>query len=336
MTDDNRDFEGNTINRLTDDSFSNVGFYLQDEWTATPLLSVIAGGRVDKSSELDDAIFSPRLAVAYEATPNLKLRASVATGFRAPEVFDEDLHVDILGGEQVRIRNDADLKEEKSITGMAGLEWRNDPVKPTWGFDITASLTDIDDTFLLGPNQTDPVTGDLYQVRSNASGSKVQGVEANWVYQPQKEFRFELGASYYRSRYDEAEDIFDDTEEGGTTIISTRDYLITPKWSGVGQVVWTPIDEVNVFLGAKYIGGMDALNNRLGELRHTSDFWVVDFGFTRHFELRGRHHLDVSLGVKNIFDERQKDLEVGADRDNDYVYGPRFARSFFVTAKYSF
>jgi len=336
VTDDNRDFLGNTITRLVNDSFSNVGFYVQDEWTATPTLSVVIGGRVDKSSELDDAIFSPRAAIAYEATPTLKLRASIATGFRAPEVFDEDLHVDTLGADQVRIRNDADLKEEKTITGMVGLEWRNDPANATWGFDLTASLTEIDDTFLLGPILTDGMTGDLYQVRSNASGSRIEGVEANWVYMPNSQFRVEAGAAFYRSRYEEPEDIFDDTDDGGTTIISTRDYLITPKWSGVAQAIWTPMPEFNVFLGVKYVGRMDALNNRLAELRRTPDFWVVDLGLTRHFELGGKHHLDVSLGVKNLFDERQKDLERGADRDNDYVYGPRFARSFFITAKYLF
>ncbi|KXU37366.1 TonB-dependent receptor [Cephaloticoccus capnophilus] len=335
VRDYNRDFLGKTLATFVDDSFSNVGFYLQDEWTATPTLSVVLGGRVDKSSELDDAIFSPRVALAYEATPTLKLRASVATGFRAPGVFDEDLHVDTLGADQIRIRNDAALKEEQTITGMVGLEWRNDPANATWGFDVTASLTDIDDTFLLGPTLTDPVTGDLYQVRSNASGSRVEGVEANWVYIPNSQLRFELGAAYFQSRYDEAEDIFDDTDVGGTTIISTRDYLITPEWSGVAQAIWTPMPEFNVFLGVKYVGAMDALHNRLGELRRTPDFWVVDFGFTRHFDT-GKHHIDVTLGVKNLFDERQKDLERGADRDNDYVYGPRFARSFFITAKYLF
>jgi outer membrane receptor for ferrienterochelin and colicins len=64
-------------------------------------------------------------------------------------------------------------------------------------------------------------------------------------------------------------------------------------------------------------------------------FHVVDVGFTRHLWL-GARHVDLSFGVKNLFDRRQRDLEVGANRDSDYVYGPRFARSVYASLRYEF
>lgn len=332
--DENRNFLGRTLRITADDSYSNVGFYVQDEWTVTPALDLVWGGRIDKSSKLDDAIFSPRIAAAFEATETVKLRAGIATGFRAPEIFSEDLHVDTLGAEQVRIRNVPGLTEESAVTYTAGFEWRNNPTTPKWAFDATVSLTDIKDTFLVGEILT-ATDGSLYQERSNASGSRIEGFETNLVVAPSRELRLTAGVAYYRSRYDRAEVVFDDTADGGTTVIATRDYLKTPTWSGVVQSVWTPHEQLQAFVGLKYTGRMNALNNNAGALNSTPDFWVVDCGFTRHFGLGGRH-LDLSVGVKNLFDERQRDLEIGASRDSDYVYGPRFARSFYGTLKYEF
>jgi outer membrane receptor for ferrienterochelin and colicins len=75
-------------------------------------------------------VFSPRIALAWQATPNLKWRAGIATGFRAPEIFVEDVHVDTLGGEQVRVRNTDGLKEERALTTLFGFDWRSDPANP--------------------------------------------------------------------------------------------------------------------------------------------------------------------------------------------------------------
>ncbi len=91
-----------------------------------------------------------------------------------------------------------------------------------------------------------------------------------------------------------------------------------------------------MFAALKTTGPMDVVNNNSGTLRRTPVFHVVDLGFTRHFSLPGGRHLDWSLGVKNLFDERQRDLESGAGRDSDYVYGPRFARSFYTQVRHEF
>ncbi|OAM90448.1 TonB-dependent receptor [Termitidicoccus mucosus] len=335
VLDQNRDFAGALRRTTADDTFSNTGVYVQDEWAVSPALDLVLGGRIDKSSTLENPILSPRIAAAWSATETLKLQAGVTTGFRAPEVFSEDLHVDTLGAEQVRIRNAAGLSEEQAVTTMIGLEWRSAAAGARWAFDATASLTDIKDTFVLGEIQTDPVDGSLFQERGNSSGSRIAGFESNVAFEPNRALRFTAGLAYYQSRYDQAEMIFDDTSDDGTTVIATRDYLKTPKWSGVVQSVWTPNEAFEAFVGLKYTGRMNALNNNTGTLNRTPDFWVVDLGLTRHFRFSGRH-LDFSVGVKNLFDERQRDLEVGASRDSDYVYGPRFARSFYGTLKYEF
>jgi outer membrane receptor for ferrienterochelin and colicins len=332
--DENRNHAGEALRVTADGDFSNTGIYAQDEWAAADSLDFVLGARLDKSSELDNPVFSPRVAAAWAATEALKIRAGVSTGFRAPEVFSEDLHVDTLGADQVRIRNAPGLAEERAVTCMAGLEWRFGKNDTAWAVDLTFSLTDIDDTFVLGEILAD-TGGSLYQERRNASGSRIEGVEANAAWQPFAALRLTAGVAWYRSRYDEGQVIYDDTPDGGATVIATRNYLKTPAWSGVAQAVWTPFAPLDVFAGLKYTGPMDVLNNNTGTLNRSPDFWVADIGFVWHASIAGRH-VDFSAGVKNIFDERQRDLETGANRDSDYVHGPRFARSVYCGVKVEF
>jgi outer membrane receptor for ferrienterochelin and colicins len=42
------------------------------------------------------------------------------------------VHVDTLGGEQVRVRNTDGLKEERALTTLFGFDWRSDPANPVW------------------------------------------------------------------------------------------------------------------------------------------------------------------------------------------------------------
>ncbi len=332
VTDRNLDFAGVLLRPETVGVHETTGAFVQDEWTVSPRLDLVLGGRLDRSTGLDRAIFSPRVAAAYEVSPRLKLRAGFSTGFRAPEIFSEDLHIETLGAGQVRIRNAPGLAEEHAVIGLAGFEWRPDPADGRWVIDATISAAALRDTFVLGEIRTD-ADGFLYQQRTNASGSRVGGAEANLSFEPSAALRLTAGVSWHRSRYGEAEVVFDDTPEGGTTLITTRDYLRTPRLGAVAQAVWTPHHSIDAYLGLKYTGRMDALNQRTGMLIRTPDFWVVDVGGTRHFQL-GRQHLDLTIGVKNLLDQRQRDLEAGANRDSTYVYGPRLARSFHASLRY--
>jgi outer membrane receptor for ferrienterochelin and colicins len=335
VKDENLGAAGNTLRVITDGSFSNLGAFLQDEWAVSDALDLVLGARADKSSELDDVVFSPRIALAFQASERTKWRAGISTGFRAPELFSEDLHVDTLGADPVRIRNADGLTEEKAVTAMLGVDWRSDPASPRWSFDATASYTDLKDAFVLSGIQRDPRDDSLYQIRSNASGSRVAGIEANLGWQPMQTWRITAGVAWYHSRYDKVQVVFDDTGDGGDTVIGSRHYLKTPQWSGLAQAIWTPSEAWDAYVGLKYTGRMYALNNNTGTLRHTPEFWVVDTGVTRHFHFNERG-VDVSFGMKNLFDQRQKDLEVGANRDSDYVYGPRFARSVYASVRYAF
>ena len=63
---------------------------------------------------VDHVIFSPRANLRYNPTENMNLRASYSFGFRAPQAFDEDLHIENVGGTVSMIELAKDLTEEKS------------------------------------------------------------------------------------------------------------------------------------------------------------------------------------------------------------------------------
>ncbi|MFY8133660.1 MAG: TonB-dependent receptor plug domain-containing protein, partial [Aquimonas sp.] len=335
VRDRNRNALGETLATLVDDSFSNLGLFLQDEWTISDAADLVLGARVDKSSTLEDVIVSPRIALAFQASQTLKVRAGLSTGFRAPEVFSEDLHVDTLGAQPIRIRNASDLDEERAVTGMVSLDWRSNPANPVWMFDLTASLTDLDDSFVLSEIRED--TDDtLFQVRENSSGSRVAGVEANLGWQAADVLRLSAGVAWYQSRFDASQVVFDNAGDGGDVVISTRDYLKTPEWTGLAQATWSPSDAWDAYLGLKYTGPMLVLNNNIARLNRTPEFWVADMGATRHFHDSEGRGFDLSFGIRNALDERQSDLETGAGRDSEYVYGPRFARTYYARLRYAF
>lgn len=115
------DISGYRTESLSQETHTLSGF-LQNEWK-TEMWSFLLGGRLDKHNLVNNAIFSPRLNLRYNPTENVNLRLTYSEGFRAPQIFDENLHVDIAGGEQIiRILSD-NLGEErsKSISGSVDM-----------------------------------------------------------------------------------------------------------------------------------------------------------------------------------------------------------------------
>ena len=91
----------------------NASQFAQIEWK-NDRWSLLLGTRLDENTAVKKAIFSPRATLRYNPTKNFNIRATYAKGFRAPQVFDEDLHVGVVGGEAQRVTNADDLRPEIS------------------------------------------------------------------------------------------------------------------------------------------------------------------------------------------------------------------------------
>ncbi|MBI2834369.1 MAG: TonB-dependent receptor [Acidobacteria bacterium] len=74
---------------------TEIGAYLQDEIFVGPMRFAI-GGRVDKFGNLDDPVFSPRLAAIYKPQADHTIRFSFNRAFRSPSVVNNYLDIAIL------------------------------------------------------------------------------------------------------------------------------------------------------------------------------------------------------------------------------------------------
>ena len=87
--------------------------FAQNEWKMT-YFTLLAGFRLDKHNLIDNIIFSPRVNLLWKPTDKIQGRLTWSTGFRAPQAYDEDLHVAAVGGEAMIIRLADGLKPERS------------------------------------------------------------------------------------------------------------------------------------------------------------------------------------------------------------------------------
>ena len=311
---------------IADDAFENIGFFIQDEWDPNANWTLIGGLRADRHSQLEQWILSPRLAARYTASSQLILRGSISTGFRAPEIFDEDFHIEILD-DPTRKRNAEGLREESSRSVAGGIVWTPAFAEGRLQVDVEFHQTRISDTFNVPDVVLTDENGNAFKLRQNAGGSTVQGAEANLLYRPIESLTLEAGLSFNDATFDEPQEVIPGILE--------RRYIESPRWSGVARLNYENEELFDVFLGLVYTGPMIAVNEAEAFLNpDTGHFLVVDFSIKRHLEFGSGErplHWDLTIGVRNLFDARQKDLPSGPNRDPGYFYGPRFPRSYFLS-----
>lgn len=109
-------------NRFTNQKVHIESAFLQNEWK-NKRWSFLIGGRLDKHNMMDHVIFSPRANIRFNPTEDINIRASYSSGFRAPQAFDEDMHISAVGGEVAMIQRAKDLSEEKSQSLSASVDF---------------------------------------------------------------------------------------------------------------------------------------------------------------------------------------------------------------------
>ena len=79
-----------------DDDISEIGGYLHSVTRLHPKFEVTAAARVDKHSRLEDAVFSPRVALVFKPQENHNIRATYNRAFSTPST--NNLFLDLLAG----------------------------------------------------------------------------------------------------------------------------------------------------------------------------------------------------------------------------------------------
>ena len=317
-----------SYDRFTRATYRTAGVFVQDDWSFAPGRELIVGLRADRHSAVGRLIVSPRLALMISPRESLDIRASLARGFRAPQTFDEDLHLSSVGGEMRLIRLDPALREETSANYMLGVEWKPQAGRGQALLEANGFLTILDDLFL-ARDDDDPQTGAVEFVKVNHGRAHVYGVELNSGWGMGDAFVLQGGIVMQRARYADAEPDF-----------GSRDFFRTPGHYGNLTVTWVTPRFGTFFGGLRYTGPMKAPHYAgfvaRDRLEITPSFVTVDASLAYPLAVSGARRLTLTVAGRNLTNVFQRDLDQGPLRDAGYVYGPRFPRAVSVGLRAEF
>ena len=337
--------------RAIDQQVGTLGTYAQLEIKPTEKLTLLLGGRLDNVNieglyNLEDEryesnktlnVLVPRLSAMYEINDDLKIRASFAQGYRGPQAFDEDLHIETVGGSARFIRLDPNLSTERSNSTLLSFNYDKTVGKRQMNFVVEGFYTQLNNPFILADQEELP-NGVAVITKRNGDGASVQGVnlEANIAFG--SKFVFLSGATIQTATYDEEEEIWADDNEIIEPTVTNR-ILKTPNAYGYFTLVYNPTKVLSLSYSGVITGSMKVphvidLDSERTILEETPTFFENNMKISYTINTKEDFKIQLFGGVQNIFNSYQSDFDRGADRDAGYVYGPLRPRTVFMGLKF--
>ena len=307
-----------------------AGVYLQNEWQSDKVNFVI-GGRFDKHNMMEKIIFSPRANLRYSPIEDIGLRVSYSSGYRAPQAFDEDLHIDAVNNQSSIIVLDENLRPEYSHSFSTSADLYHNFGSLQTNLLVEGFYTILDDVFALaktGENEA----GYILQTRYNAAGAEVKGLTAELKLGIPSVFEWQMGYTFQRSRYDEPEEWSENVEPQRRMFRTPDHYAYFTASADI-----TKRFKASIF--GNYTGRMLVQHNA-GYIENDRDeltpqFFDAGLKLSYTFSLSDTINLEINGGMKNIFDSYQDDIDRGPFRDSVYVYGPMLPRTYFFGLKFT-
>lgn len=311
--------------------------FLQSEWKINDMF-ISAGLRFDNYRVKDDSgensditgnVVSPRINWMYDLLKDLQLRAGYAKGFRAPQIFDEDLHIETSGSRQVIHKNDENLKQESSNSYSLSLNYTGIEGKCQYQVLVEGFYTSLKDPFANEYGTPDENGVVIYTRRNAEKGAKVKGVNVEFNLSPSKKVQFQSGMTFQKSAYEEPQE-FEETR-----------FFRSPDNFGFASVNYVPLSQFSISATANYTGhmlvpyfGTQLDNPAEGELRTSQSFLDLGLKGAYNIKITDDVRLEINAGVKNIFNSYQKDFDTGINRDPSYIYGPLSPRLFYFGLRF--
>jgi outer membrane receptor for ferrienterochelin and colicins len=341
--------------RQIDQRVGTLGSYAQLEWKPANKWSFLLGGRYDYlnidglyelgqetfENERSFGVFVPRASAMYFFTPDLKLRMSYAQGYRAPQAFDEDLHIETVGGAALFTRLDPALETERSNSYSASLDYTYRQPGFESNFVIDGFYTQLNNPFITA-NQVELPSGVAVITKRNGSGATVAGAnfEANLAFSSR--WMLQLGGTLQTTSYDEAEEIWSPeavNDANQDSVITAASLLRTPDHYGYFTALWTPdspfsLSVSGIFTGSMLVPHVIDPQTEYTILERTPSFFELNTKATYELDLGKSTHIELFAGVQNLINSFQSDFDIGADRDAGYVYGPVRPRTVFFGVKF--
>lgn len=326
-----------TPNTLVSDQILTTGGTFAQYEVGFSKFKATVGARFDRYEVKDKAkinnkdkkgnVLVPRVSLLYNATEWLQARVSYSQGYRAPQIFDEDLHIETSGARQVINENDPNLRQENSHSYMASID-----INKSIGTFYTGLLIETFYTRLSNPfvNEigTPDENGTVIYTRKNATdGAEVKGINLEFKLKTLKDFSLTSGFTVQTSLYDAPQEF------------NERKFFRTPNNYGYITLDWDFLPNLCLSASGNYTGKMLApyfgpnTDPEIGELKETERFYDLGLKISYDFKIN-TNTLQVFVGMKNILNSYQKDFDTGIDRDPAYIYGPTSPRTIYFGVRF--
>ena len=269
--------------------------------------------------------------IRYNPIPDLSLRASYSEGFRAPQTYDEDLHVAAVGGEVTLIQVAKDLKTERSRSYSASVDYYT-----AWGpvqinLLLEGFYTSLHNPFVLEEIESDDENKILE--RRNGSDAVVKGFNLEGKIAPHKSVQLQFGATLQSSKYDEPVAWSKDPD-----VKACRKLLRSPDQYGYATLNLLPFKNFSAALSGTYTGSMYVGHSagyiEKDVLEKTDSFFDATIKLAYDIKVGRGYTIQFNIGMQNVFDSYQNDFDKGEFRDSGYIYGPGLPRTYFAGLKF--
>jgi len=290
----------------------------------------------------NDSSFTP---VAFSGNPGIwrgslrwqpkdsRLSLSIVRsgGYRAPQVFTEDLHVELVGGTVRSIRWSPNLREERSVGYSLTSEYNLKGETSDIVLTAEAFHTQLKSPLLL--NELDTSSGGAFVwQKSNGPDARILGMLIG--------ARATLGGGVWQ--WDASLSLQKGLYESPVRLGPGRDgdlwsrYMLRfPDWNGyitlrhtLGKGWWMQYNQL--ISGTMWTTRTDASTGGELKLVRSPAMGQHDLWVEKLWKLNVRVRMATELGCQNFLNNYQKDLSVGPGRDASYLYGPSMPRRISV------
>ena len=339
-------------NRLVDQAVNTLGAYGQYEWKPTADFTALVGLRFDQSTvdgrfdigdlsrtaEVTASVFSPRLTLLYNLSENLQLRGGYARGFRAPQAFNEDLHISSVGGEPQFVIVSDGLDKETSDAFTASLDYTHADGLQQLNVLLEGFYTLLNNPFTIVSTGSILENGSILEEVRNGVGAVVGGINFEVNYSPSGLFLLAAGGTLQQANYVEEQVLFEPAPGNDQDrLVATHRFTRQPNSYGYFSGSFTPNEAFGLDLTGIYTGPMlvPRVVRESGFLKviESEAFLDLNLKASYQFDITGAFHLELSGGVQNLLNSFQPEFDRGPQRDSDFVYGPMRPRTFFLGLK---
>ncbi len=340
--------------RSIDQRVSIASAYGQWQQEIAGRLQVVAGARLDRvairgtydlnaeslrNEELLQVLV-PRLSTLYSLNRDWKARLSYAQGYRAPQAFDEDLHIETVGGAARFIRLSPDLEMERSHSLSGSMSYNR--FFPGVQLSLLAEgfYTRLNNAFLLSDPEELP-SGVAVITKRNGSGAEVYGWNGEANLALGSRLVAQSGMTVQRARYREEELLWSPQEpEDNRAPTATRTLLRTPNAYGYLSLSYQTAGRWSFSTSGVFTGRMAVPHVIDPETEYTAikttpvfaeNNWKLNYAMPVQQSMR----IQLSAGVYNLFNSYQRDLDTGVERDAGYVFGPIRPRTPYLSVQFA-